>query len=123
MLINLFLVHPQIHPQGHSFLSRNINYNSAGEWLCVHSIIEEPKDITDPTYGGTRKRTKSRSTERTPAVAVDEASLSNVMNALDEFRPPRRRLRIQNQSLPNGMELYCFSNDYMLCFNIYVCVI
>ncbi|XP_065371561.1 DDB1- and CUL4-associated factor 10 homolog [Calliphora vicina] len=37
----------QIHPQGHSILSRNISYDEKTEWSCIHDINEEPGDITE----------------------------------------------------------------------------
>ncbi|KAM7360960.1 DDB1- and CUL4-associated factor 10 homolog [Cochliomyia hominivorax] len=37
----------QIHPQGHSILSRNISHDERTEWSCIHDINEEPGDITE----------------------------------------------------------------------------
>ncbi|XP_061402970.1 DDB1- and CUL4-associated factor 10 homolog [Musca vetustissima] len=37
----------QIHPLGHSILSRNISYDEKTEWSCIHDINEEPTDITE----------------------------------------------------------------------------
>nr|XP_013097944.1 unnamed protein product [Stomoxys calcitrans] len=37
----------QIHPLGHSILSRNISYDEKTEWSCIHDINEEPREMKE----------------------------------------------------------------------------
>uniref|UniRef100_A0A1A9VVF7 WD_REPEATS_REGION domain-containing protein n=1 Tax=Glossina austeni TaxID=7395 RepID=A0A1A9VVF7_GLOAU len=68
----------QIHPCGHSILSRNISYDEKTEWSCIHNINEEPGDITERMVDTTSSRRKRKltcgSNDELPNHLADEES-------------------------------------------------
>lgn len=74
------LLYVQIHPLGHSILSRNISYDEKTEWSCIHDINEESIDVKEHI----QEEHKSSKRKRKLVCDSDEESNSGLGGGGDE---------------------------------------
>ncbi|XP_075148093.1 DDB1- and CUL4-associated factor 10 homolog [Haematobia irritans] len=95
----------QIHPLGHSILSRNISYDEKTEWSCIHDINEEPRDIHENI------QEDHKSSKRKRKIICDSEDESNSGlgggdesgDSTDDFLLSiNRRQRVLRPRLPGG---------------------
>ncbi|XP_054735796.1 DDB1- and CUL4-associated factor 10 homolog [Anastrepha obliqua] len=90
----------EVHPKGHCFLSRNISYDGATEWLTVHDLEEESEDITEIEKKINESDINRRKRKRSPATNKGEGEAdqsqpasSSRENTEDVLLNVNRRLR------------------------------